>query len=308
MIFVFLASVVISLISIFLVTKITKKLGIVGIDINKQDQRVIPESAGVGLAIATAIGFSVSMATNSLDLNIVAVLALGLCFAVLGFIDDSRNKFLKKSMSWKLRAVAVAIVSLGFAGFFFQDIAWIIAGALFIAGIASLQNTFAGLNGWEIGSGFIISIFLAISLGSGWLAVYAWIFSGSILGLLALNMFPAKVFPGDSGTLFIGAVTAGIAVASGQLSKILLVGLFYLPHAFDFFVLKLLTNPGDVTQQKQKPYRLLEDGKLGLQEKGKLDFAKLVIKLFGEKKEWQIVSLIWLIVSVNCILWSYLIA
>src|SRR3989344_9638532 len=87
-------------------------------------------------------------------------------FAAIGIIDDTKHKFLKKALSWKKRAIAIAAVCLAFAGIYFWNlgILWIALVALYIAGIASFQNTFAGLNGWQGGGGLIIAVASAFVL------------------------------------------------------------------------------------------------------------------------------------------------
>jgi hypothetical protein len=74
----------------------------------------------------------------------------------------------------------------------------------------------------------------------------------------------------------------------------------------DFFLLKLISNRKDLSQQKFRPYKLLEDGRLGIPDypdkKVRYDFAKLILRIFGPLKEWQIVLVIWLVVLINSLL------
>jgi hypothetical protein len=72
-------------------------------------------------------------------------------------------------------------------------------------------------------------------------------------------------------------------------------------------LLKMITNRDDATQQKQRPYKLLSNGKLTIPDYAgstKFDFAKLMMKLFGDRFEWQIVSIIWIIVIINSLFWT----
>ena len=68
----------------------------------------------------------------------------------------------------------------------------------------------------------------------------------------------------------------------------------------------MLTNSRDVTQAKERPYRILEDNRIGIPEytgKTRYDFAKLLIKIFGPLKEKNVVIIIWAVVLLNCLFW-----
>jgi UDP-N-acetylglucosamine--dolichyl-phosphate N-acetylglucosaminephosphotransferase len=130
-----------------------------------------------------------------------------------------------------------------------------------------------------------------------------------ILGLLFWNRYPARIFPGDSGTLFIGSAIAALLVMNQRLDMIVLGFLFFLPHLIDFFGLKLLTNPRDVSQSKSMPNAVLPDGRLAVPKGSngrKLDFAKLLLKVLGPMKEKHLVLVIWAVVALNCLFWAKL--
>ncbi|MBU1120707.1 MAG: hypothetical protein ABIE23_06470 [archaeon] len=306
----FISSFIICLIGIYFFKKWSeKKEFALGIDINKLDQRKVPEATGIVLLGSLWLIGVVYFLLEGFNPSFLGWLVLLSVFSFIGFFDDTRHKWTKKPLSWKIRAVPIALASMGFAFFFSDSILLFVPLALFIAFIASFHNTFAGLNGWEIGSSYIISlavIFLAVSSGFLFLAL---ILSGIILALLLFNLYPAKVFPGDSGTLLIGAGIAGILVMTKDIQLILLGGMFYIPHIIDFVFLKMLTNAKDPSQTKIRPYKLLGDGKLAMpdyKDGARYDFAKLVIRVFGPLKEWKIVLIIWLIVVINCLLWLFL--
>ncbi len=290
-----------SLFFVFLVKKINFKIGMRGIDINKQNKPEIAESGGIALILS--MSFFVLANPNFLTLFIIP-----LVYGIIGFLDDTKNKFKTKPYSWKTRAFIIALVSL-LIGFFLTNNPFLaIVFALYLSGIASLTNTFAGLNGWEIGSSFIISVFILLNLPLIPLATYGLFFSIALLALLLANIYPAKIFPGDSGTLFIGSTLAVLALLTYNLKIILLVFLFYLPHLFDFFILKLLTNKEDISQKKMLPY-LYKNKKLHIPKyKGRIryDFAKFLIKITGPKREKDLVFIIWLIVFANCFFWTVL--
>lgn len=296
----------ISAASVYFAAKSNKARGIAGKDINKPDKRMVAESSGIGLLLPVWIGV-IWLFLSTGNLNFVVFGALLSAFALIGFFDDMKHKFSAKVIPWKARAVVIAVVALAFASLYAPGLLWIVPIALFIAGLAGLENTFAGLNGWEVGSGFIVGIAAAFLLFGTGLFMLAVVFSASILGLLFWNKYPARAFPGDSGTLVIGSGIAGMLVLSGRIELMLLGLALFLPHIFDFFVLKMLASRArDATQVKTLPYKILDDGRIYIAdyEKGKVqwDFAKLILRIFGPLREWQVVAVIWAVVAANSFL------
>ena len=104
---------------------------------------------------------------------------------------------------------------------------------LIVASASNLTNIFAGFNGMEAGMGavmfaslFIISSFLGLKL-SYWISL---IMLSALVGFFLHNKYPAKVFPGDSLTLLIGAVLSSLAIMENFES---LLPFFLFPHALD---------------------------------------------------------------------------
>lgn len=291
---------------------------IVGKDINKLKEPLVAESVGVALVIPFWLIIFSYFFFFGFELKLLFVGIAVSVFALIGFVDDSKNKFLSKPLSWLQRALPIAIVSLIVAYLLFTPISvfdflgiiLVIVLALYFAGVASFSNTFEGLNGWTIGSSFIItSIITFVAIGiSQELSFLFFSLNAIILGLLVFNRFPAKAFPGDSGTLLIGASIAGFTLYSQNIYFVIFVFLLFIPHMIDFFLLKMLTNRDDATQRKFRPYTLLKSGKLSIpiypDKKTRYDFAKLIMKIFGPLREWEIVLLIWLIILLNSVIWA----
>jgi len=308
----FFPALLIGLLSVFLVAKINSRKGIIGIDINKRSEIKLPESVGISMLapiwIVAIIAILIGALGPPLLEKTITWLFMVTVFSSVGWMDDIKPKFLGKTRSWGLRALIIAIVALAFASVNFPSVAVLaIIAALYLAGIASFQNTFAGLNGWEIGSGFIISVFFSLLLfieSSPFLPL-ALIVSGAILAMLAFNLYPAKAFPGDSGTLLIGSALAGIMIMAGNWTLMVFSFLFFLPHIIDFFA-KMLTNLKDPSQRKARPYTLDSMERISIPDypgRKKYDFAKLLIALLGPKKERALVAIIWIAVIANCSLW-----
>jgi len=282
-----------------------KKIGIMGIDINKQEKPMLPESTGISLLIPLWI-VSLAMFFFTRDFIPLAWATMVSGFSIVGFADDTKHKFAARTIPWKIRASIIAVISLLFAFLFFQgNVLLVVLAALYLAGLASFENTFAGLNGLEAGSGLIISLFVALLIQGTQAFPLALALIASIFALLILNKYPAKVFIGDSGTLLIGSAIAGLIIMQRSLQLMILTFMFFTPHMMDF-LLKIITNPHDPSQKKELPYVLNAEGKLEVPKSGKLDFAKMLIFLFGPKSEKAIVFIMWLIVAINCSFWYLL--
>ena len=275
---------------------------VVGIDINKPKQPKVCESAGMAL-LPVFILLGAYLYINGIWEAFPWVLLVGI-FGIVGFMDDTRQKFFSKPVPWGIRAGIIGAVSFVFASLYAEPLLMAAPMALYIAVLASFENTFAGLNGWEVGSGFIISLAVAYSFIGSWLAPLAFMLSGAILGLLLWNKYPAKAFPGDSGTLAIGGGIATLLVIQANLQMIIMGAMFFLPHMLDL-LLKVLTNTGDMSQARQRPYKLDGEGRIAIpgykDGKTRYDFAKLIVRIAGPMKEWKLVAVIWAVVLINCL-------
>jgi len=268
-------------------------------DINKKEQHKIPESVGIALLIPLWVS-AIAVYLLTLDYTVIAWVVMVSLFSLIGRLDDKKHKFSAKTLNWSTRATIIAVVSLAFSALFFQSIPEIILAALFLAGLASFQNTFAGLNGWEIGSGFILSVFVGLLISAFPFFPLAVTLAGAITALLLFNVFPAKIFPGDSGTLLIGSALAGLIIMTQSIALMSVAFFFYIPHIIDFSA-KMISNPRDPSQIRTKPYRLLENGKLDFPKScKKYDFAKIIIRLLGPLEEKRIVLVIWAVLIFNC--------
>ncbi len=283
-----------------------KKGFALGTDINKKNMEKKPEATGIILLLILWVFVIALNLLNGIEIKIFYWLGIVSVFSLVGFFDDTKSKWSMKGLNWSQRAIPIILFSVLFGYLISGEIFSGILIGFFVAGFSSFHNTFAGLNGWEVGSSYIIALIAVFLLIGSQFFIYSILVSALILGLLLFNIFPARVFPGDSGTLFMGSTITGLIALTLQKELMILFAFFYLPHLIDFLFLKMLTNPEDPTQVKVKPYKLLENGKLAIPEyKGKkrYDFAKLVLRIFGPLKEWQIVLINWIIVIINCFIW-----
>ena len=238
-----------------------KGVGLIWEDMNKPGfPKNIAGSGGIIVVLAFVIGvlYYIAVRTfiikepNGISLEIFALLTVVLILMVVGIIDDLlgwRNKGLSKRSRLFLAFVAsipLVVINAGSSTMnlpFFGNINFgilypLIIIPLGIAGATTTYNFLAGFNGLEAGQGILILTFLsyvAYITGSPWLTVVGLIMVGALAGFYFYNKYPAKVFPGDSLTLTIGALIAGMAIL-GNFEKIAMF--VFIPYILET-ILKL---------------------------------------------------------------------
>lgn len=103
---------------------------------------------------------------------------------------------------------------------------------LFFVALTNAVNLTDGLDGLAGGVSGIYLLFFGIILAllSGYdsLALICFAFVGAILAFLCVNVYPAKIFMGDTGSLALGGLIAGIAVFSGLELIMPIIGIMFV--------------------------------------------------------------------------------
>jgi len=126
----------------------------------------------------------------------------------------------------------------------------------FIDGIDGLASSLSLIAG-----AIIVSISLKLNQPS--MAVLAAAFSGAIIGFLPFNLPPAKIFLGDSGSMFLGLMLAILTVISGgKFATLLLVFGLVILDAVYVIIKRLIQgkNPFTSADQTHLHHRLLKAG------------------------------------------------
>ena len=182
------------------------------------------------------------------------VYAFALVFGVIGYIDDyqkvkhHQNTGLTAPQKFILQlAAAVAFLCLmRYEGMlspnlyipFFNThivmnwVVYMIFAAFVIVGTVNAVNITDGLDGLSSSVTLPVALFFAV-MGAVWggftqLGVFAGAMFGGLLGFLYYNHYPAKVFMGDTGSLFLGGAVCGMAFALDLPLVIPIVGLVYV--------------------------------------------------------------------------------
>ena len=102
----------------------------------------------------------------------------------------------------------------------------------FILYVINAVNLTDGIDGLAGSVAAIALLFSGMAYAATGMSLLLFGLGGAVLGFLMFNVYPAKVFMGDFGSLFLGSVLAGFAVFS---NRILFVLILTVPFGLDFF-------------------------------------------------------------------------
>ena len=265
-----------------------KEADIVGKDIHKSWKPVVAEMGGFGILFGFTLGiFSGVYMHEILAFPLVIVLVVILLVGMIGILDDllalsSRDKFL---------LLFIAGLPLIWAAPDNVGLLYLITIPIALSIGSNLTNMLAGLNGIESGLGVISMTSLTIAciiLGKYDVTIISMSMLGALIAFLYYNRYPAKIFPGDTGTLIIGAAIVCIAFI-GRVKLIALI--IMMPNIIDA-ALKFYS-AGFMNRQQQKPTQINDEGKLVRPEVGFKSLIRLVLrKPIAEK---DAVKIIWAI-------------
>lgn len=225
-----------------------------------------PAMGGIGFILPTLIvmaGFFLYQGVRGTAQNFIP-LSLTLAFAVangaIGFVDDYA-KLIKKQNEGLLRlqklflqlVIASAYVAVmaytgnlptEFAVPFTDlsvDLGWLYYPIVVIvlAGVVNGGNITDGIDGLASSVTCIIGIFFAVVAfvtADASLSMSAAVLIGATLGFLVYNFHPARVFMGDTGSLFLGALVIGAAFGYGNGVLGLIVSAVFILEMFSSFL------------------------------------------------------------------------
>ncbi len=235
-----------------------------------KEKQGTPTMGGVmmvaGVLLAMTVGFSYSyfmggdFAAEMTDRYhmtvIISGVVMAVCMCAIGFFDDyikvvkKRNLGLtaKQKTFLQLLVAAGYLVSLALAGMqrtyipFVGEIDitsgvglifWPIA-LMFIYGFTNAVNLTDGLDGLASSVTLVVAcaFMLASSrLGFGSANCMSAALSGACAGFLVWNIKPAKVFMGDTGSMFLGGMVVALSFSIGKPILLILMGCVYLIEA-----------------------------------------------------------------------------
>ena len=206
-----------------------------------------PTMGGIAFIVSTVAASAIFIR----DIKGGAILLCGVLFGLIGFVDDYIKVVKKqnKGFSPSQKFLAQTVVSLLYAVFLYLQfgqtetripfmgesldlgIFYIPFVMLVLLATTNSANLTDGIDGLAASVGSLVSLFFALAcasiVGASGGSVIAGALTGGLLGFLIYNAYPAKVFMGDTGSLFIGGMIAAVAISAG-------LELFIIVSAFVF--------------------------------------------------------------------------
>ena len=220
---------------------------------------------GTGIAVIADVFIAYIM--HSMDpglIKAVVLFVISLGFGAIGFIDDYIKVVKKRNLG--LTALQKFLLQLAFAagyvvimmllGLLKTDIIipfirytvtipiWLyIPFVMFVVvGTVNAVNLTDGLDGLASSVTVIVALFFAFYaffrafMPEVGVSVYAMALVGGLLGFLIYNKYPAKVFMGDTGSLFLGAAVALMAVDLNMHIYLIIVGFIYFAETLSVII------------------------------------------------------------------------
>ncbi len=187
------------------------------------------------------------------DYTVLYVLALSLCFGLVGFLDDFCKAKYKRNLG--LTSIQKALLQMAVSAIFvyillksqviscdiyipFFNVTFDIHPLLYVffsmfvmVGCDNAVNITDGVDGLCASVSLPVMIFFtaaACAMEKYDLAVLPAALTGGLIAYLFFNWHPAKVFMGDTGSLFLGGVVCALAFALDMPLILILVGLVYI--------------------------------------------------------------------------------
>ena len=307
LVFLFIIIFLITYFVIPFVIKFARSKGWIGIDIHKVEKPEVAESGGIGIVIGLCFALVFMLILfPSLTNELLVILLTIIIAGVIGLIDD------RKKLS-SVKKIILTIITggpifiLNFINFIDVDSPTIpILGMLrlnfiyplvipvIIAVTTNTVNMLEGYNGEGSGTCLIAVIFMFISgliWNSAQAVIYSVPFIAILLAFFLYNKYPAKVFPGDVGTITIGAMIGCIAIFGSIEVPTFCV---LLGHVFNsFYILSSLRRllESSQIQIKQSDIIFLENGKIkaSREDDAAMSLPRLILAK-GELTEPELVN------------------
>ena len=187
------------------------------------------------------------------DYSVIYVLVLSLCFGFIGFLDDFTKAKFKRNLG--LTSIQKALLQMAVSALFLyamyktggmdthlyipffnvsftlHPIVYIFFAMFVMVGCVNAVNLTDGVDGLCGSVTIPVMVFFtaaAVALGKFELALLPASLVGGLIAYLFYNWHPAKVFMGDTGSLFLGGAVCALAFALEMPLILILVGFVYI--------------------------------------------------------------------------------
>ena len=211
-----------------------------------------PMMGGLMLIAATVVCLLISIPSMS-EFTVFYALVPGLCFGLIGFLDDFTKIKFKRNLGLTAiqKAALQLIVSVLYlyllykegslscdlyipfvnVSFAIHPLVYIFFAMFVMVGCVNAVNLTDGVDGLSSSVTIPVMVFFAaaaIAMGRLDLAILPATLVGGLIAYLFYNWHPAKVFMGDTGSLFLGGIVCSLAFALDMPLILILVGFVYI--------------------------------------------------------------------------------
>ena len=219
-----------------------------------------PTMGGIMFICGIVISIIVALAVH-FDVKLLIMLLVSVGFGAIGFVDDyvkvvkKRNLGLTASQKFVLQAVLAVCyilvlrftdnltteIIIPFVGKTFMMPWWLyIVFILFVVtGTVNAVNLTDGLDGLASSITAVVSLFFAVVgmiFADNSSVYFSLALLGGMIGFLFFNKYPAKVFMGDTGSLFLGGAISVIAVGMKMPLILVIAGFVFMFEALSVII------------------------------------------------------------------------
>ena len=219
-----------------------------------------------GVTIAVVVGYATALIQNQLlmqeymgNVKLFAGMVMALAFGAVGFLDDyikvvkhqnlgltARQKYLMQLIIGVFYLAMLYIagerstrVVIPFLGQLELGVLYYPLAIIIITGFVNAVNLTDGIDGLASSVTFVYAIVMLVISGVLQFvqaSVMAAALAGGCLGFLLWNFYPAKVFMGDTGSLFFGGLVVALAFDVGMPLLLVLTGVIFWCEAFSVMI------------------------------------------------------------------------
>ena len=258
-----------------------------------------------GIAIFTGVIFSLIFWADNFE-NIQYTLVSILIVFIVGLIDDLRAITAFKKLIGQILATLVLILlgdlqidnMHGVLGIYELPIWASVSFTIFVViVIINGFNLIDGIDGLAGGLGLISSFcfgVIALLMNQIDIALISFTLMGALLGFLKYNIFPARIFMGDTGSLVVGMILSILAIncikyglvnenySSPNVGPLLAISFLAIPlfDSLRVFIVRAINGNGPLTAARDHVHHTLIDLGIGHKYSSLILFAVSVIIIF----------------------------
>lgn len=197
-------------------------------DKRKVHKKPIPRIGGLGIYLAFMVSIIVTATAATLDdemiREIIGLIVAGSLIVVVGLVDDYKNLPAKIKLLGQIFAAMILVLGFDvridfvtdpFGDYLYLDEFAVPVTIFWLVGLTNTVNLIDGLDGLAAGVSAIASVtIMLVALEQNFLLVAGLTaaLAGAACGFLFYNSHPARIFMGDTGSMFLGFMLAGISV------------------------------------------------------------------------------------------------